>query len=127
MLGYLSHLVLDEIWSIRYIMAGRVLKNSFGTALKLFGRELVAEHLGVRQAGDPDVPGDQRPQLDAAVLRSAPQSARAAGREQVNGYGVVSIHSVTGPSLTSSTCMCGRKRPLATSIPWAATASMKTW
>ena len=33
MLGYLSHLVLDELYSI----GGRRLKHSFGTALKLFG------------------------------------------------------------------------------------------
>ena len=35
-LGYLSHLVLDEIYSIQW-RHGLRLKNSFGTALKLFG------------------------------------------------------------------------------------------
>jgi hypothetical protein len=37
-LGYLSHLVLDEIWSIEIYHGRPRLKSSFGTALKLFGR-----------------------------------------------------------------------------------------
>lgn len=41
-LGFLSHLVLDEIWSID-VRRGRVhLKSSFGTALKLWGNGLWA-------------------------------------------------------------------------------------
>jgi len=36
-LGYLSHLVLDEIWSVEW-SHGLHLKSSFGTALKLFGQ-----------------------------------------------------------------------------------------
>jgi hypothetical protein len=36
-LGYVSHLVLDEIWSIEWRGARLHLKNSFGTALKLWG------------------------------------------------------------------------------------------
>lgn len=37
--GYLSHLVLDEIYSVQ-LSHGRIrLKSSFGTALKLFGRD----------------------------------------------------------------------------------------
>ena len=35
-IGYLSHLVLDEIWSVEW-SHGLHLKSSFGTALKLFG------------------------------------------------------------------------------------------
>jgi hypothetical protein len=38
MLGYLSHLVLDEIYSFQLSGRGVRLKSSFGTALKLFGR-----------------------------------------------------------------------------------------
>jgi hypothetical protein len=38
-LGYLSHLVLDEIWSVEMYHGRLRLKSSFGTALKLFGRE----------------------------------------------------------------------------------------
>jgi len=38
-LGFLSHLVLDEIWSVR-LRSGRLnVKKSFGTALKVFGRD----------------------------------------------------------------------------------------
>jgi membrane-bound metal-dependent hydrolase YbcI (DUF457 family) len=37
-LGYLSHLVLDEIYSIQWSGGRLRLKNSFGTALKLFGQ-----------------------------------------------------------------------------------------
>jgi hypothetical protein len=39
MLGYLSHLVLDEIWSIQFRYGKMKLKSSFGTALKIFGRD----------------------------------------------------------------------------------------
>jgi hypothetical protein len=37
MIGYLSHLVLDEIWSVEW-SHGLRLKSSFGTALKFFGQ-----------------------------------------------------------------------------------------
>lgn len=35
-IGYLSHLLLDELWSIEWHRGRLRLKNSFGTALKLF-------------------------------------------------------------------------------------------
>ena len=37
-MGYLSHLLLDEIYSIEWSRGRLRLKSSFGTALKLFGR-----------------------------------------------------------------------------------------
>ncbi len=37
-LGYLSHLVLDEIWAVRWYRGRWHFKSSFGTALKFFGR-----------------------------------------------------------------------------------------
>jgi membrane-bound metal-dependent hydrolase YbcI (DUF457 family) len=37
-LGYLSHLLLDELYSIEWHKGRLRLKSSFGTALKLFGR-----------------------------------------------------------------------------------------
>ena len=41
-LGFLTHLVLDEIWSFR-VRSGRLnIKNSLGTALKFFGRDHLA-------------------------------------------------------------------------------------
>lgn len=36
-LGYLSHLVLDEIWSVEVSLTGSRLKSSSGTAVKFFG------------------------------------------------------------------------------------------
>ncbi len=36
-LGFLSHLVLDEIWSVDFRRGSFVFKSSFGTALKLWG------------------------------------------------------------------------------------------
>src|SRR5262249_22565528 len=36
-LGFFSHLFLDEIWSINMSKGGRLLKKSFGTAIKFFG------------------------------------------------------------------------------------------
>ena len=37
-LGYLSHLILDELYSVEWHRGRLRLKQSFGTALKLFGR-----------------------------------------------------------------------------------------
>jgi hypothetical protein len=38
-LGFLTHLVLDEIWSLQLRSGKLNVKRSFGTALKLFGRD----------------------------------------------------------------------------------------
>lgn len=41
-LGFMTHLILDEIWSFG-VRGGRLnVKRSFGTALKLFGRDRIA-------------------------------------------------------------------------------------
>lgn len=40
-LGYVSHLALDELYSIHYVRGRMALKRSFGTALKLIGRDWV--------------------------------------------------------------------------------------
>ena len=37
LLGYLSHLILDELYSIEWRRGRLRLKQSFGTAVKLFG------------------------------------------------------------------------------------------
>ncbi len=39
-LGFLSHLVLDEIWAVRQGLFGPKVKKSFGTALKFAGPDL---------------------------------------------------------------------------------------
>ncbi len=41
-LGFLSHLVLDEIWSVKVGVTGVSVKRSFGTALKFFSKSLWA-------------------------------------------------------------------------------------
>lgn len=41
-LGYLSHLVLDEIWSVEVNLTGSRLKSSSGTALKFFSKNAAA-------------------------------------------------------------------------------------
>jgi hypothetical protein len=38
-LGFLSHLVLDEIYAVDWAGRSIRIKSSFGTALKLFGKE----------------------------------------------------------------------------------------
>jgi membrane-bound metal-dependent hydrolase YbcI (DUF457 family) len=42
LLGFLSHLLLDEVWSVRMTYTGPRLKKSFGTAFKLWGNNLWA-------------------------------------------------------------------------------------
>jgi membrane-bound metal-dependent hydrolase YbcI (DUF457 family) len=59
-LGFLTHLVLDEIWSVKLGMFGPKFKKSFGTALKFYGPVLwpnlityvLALILGALAAGD---------------------------------------------------------------------------
>lgn len=41
-LGFLSHLVLDEIWSVEVSLTGSRLKSSSGTAVKFFGNNAAA-------------------------------------------------------------------------------------
>jgi hypothetical protein len=41
-LGFLTHLVLDEIWSVRLGLFGSKVKKAFGTAMKFHGRVLWA-------------------------------------------------------------------------------------
>jgi membrane-bound metal-dependent hydrolase YbcI (DUF457 family) len=38
-LGYLCHLLLDELWSFQFVRGRLRLKQSFGTSLKLFSRQ----------------------------------------------------------------------------------------
>lgn len=40
-IGFMSHLVLDEMWSVDFKRGRYLFKSSFGTALKLWGRERV--------------------------------------------------------------------------------------
>ncbi|NDC55039.1 MAG: metal-dependent hydrolase, partial [Planctomycetia bacterium] len=59
-LGFLTHLVLDEIWSVRMGWFGPKVKKSFGTALKFYGSEawsnlltyVLVVALGALAAGD---------------------------------------------------------------------------
>ena len=59
-LGFLTHLVLDEIWSVKMGWFGPKVKKSFGTALKFYGPEawsnllayVLVVVLGVLAAGD---------------------------------------------------------------------------
>lgn len=44
-LGFLSHLILDEIWSVDYRRGKYSFKNSFGTALKLWGHNSWANYM----------------------------------------------------------------------------------
>ena len=61
LLGFFSHLLLDEIWSVQ-LRSGRLnIKKSFGTALKFWGKDSWANFavyatlavLGVLAVGDP--------------------------------------------------------------------------
>lgn len=59
-IGFLTHLVLDEIWSVRLGMFGPKFKKSFGTALKFVGPDVwpnvatygLAGVLGAASTGD---------------------------------------------------------------------------
>ncbi|MFO0066459.1 MAG: metal-dependent hydrolase, partial [Pirellulaceae bacterium] len=85
MLGFLSHLLLDEVWSIDFQGGRYRYKNTFGTALKLWGKDgsinlLVYGLLGLlawivssdlkRQVSDP--PGQKEQQSQGEVLPSRP-------------------------------------------------------
>jgi membrane-bound metal-dependent hydrolase YbcI (DUF457 family) len=44
-LGFLSHLILDEIWSVDFKRGTYMFKSSFGTALKLWGNNRWANYM----------------------------------------------------------------------------------
>jgi membrane-bound metal-dependent hydrolase YbcI (DUF457 family) len=44
-LGFLSHLLLDEMWSVEFKRGGYQFKSSFGTALKFWGRSNLANSM----------------------------------------------------------------------------------
>ena len=44
-LGFLSHLILDEIWSVDFRRGKYMFKSSFGTALKLWGNNTWANYV----------------------------------------------------------------------------------
>jgi hypothetical protein len=91
MLGFLSHLLLDEVWSIDFQGGRYRYKNSFGTALKLWGKDgsinlLVYGLLGLlawivssdlkRQQGDPAGQREQRPHAEVVPSNSNSPSDR---------------------------------------------------
>ncbi|MEZ6133763.1 MAG: metal-dependent hydrolase [Pirellulaceae bacterium] len=44
-LGFMSHLILDEIWSVEFRRGQYRFKSSFGTALKLWGNDRMANYM----------------------------------------------------------------------------------
>lgn len=44
-IGFLSHLILDEIWSVDFRRGNYAFKSSFGTALKLWGNNAWANYM----------------------------------------------------------------------------------
>ena len=78
-LGFLTHLTLDEIWSLSLGRTGVHVKKSSGTALKLFGNDLLPNVgvyakllvLAVLAFGDPDM----LPNIDESEV-DIPQVAR---------------------------------------------------
>ncbi len=79
-LGFLTHLILDEIWSVKLGMFGPKIKKSFGTAVKFLGNEawanivtyLLVIVLGALAASDAAVNENMsvvRQQMEQAALQ----------------------------------------------------------
>jgi len=79
-LGFLTHLILDEIWSVKLGMFGPKIKKSFGTAVKFLGNEawanivtyLLVIILGALAASDAAVNENMsvvRQQMEQAALQ----------------------------------------------------------
>lgn len=104
-LGFMSHLVLDEIWSFQVGIGGVRVKKSFGTAIKFFSDSLWANvstygklvFLVLLAMGDPalmeryDLGDHQAPQIARGLLdRVFGRIERAAARlEQGQGWRLV--------------------------------------
>lgn len=79
-LGFLTHLVLDEIWAVRMGLFGPKVKKAFGTALKFHGAEawsnllayVLVVVLGVLAAGD--AARNERVQLIRQQMEQAARS-----------------------------------------------------
>lgn len=104
-LGFLSHLVLDEIWSVSVGLGGVRVKRSFGTALKFYSGSLWANvstyaklvFVALLAMGDPaimeryDLGDHQAPQITRAFLdRVLGRMERAAANfEEGQGWRLV--------------------------------------
>lgn len=87
-LGFMTHLVLDEIWSVRMGWFGPKVKKSFGTAMKFIGPDIwpnllvyaIALILGAMAAGDAAWTERMATvrQQTAAAQRQIEQATRAA-------------------------------------------------
>lgn len=98
-LGYLVHLVLDEIWAIEMSGARFRLKKSFGTALKLLGQSAPANSstwalltgmsvFAAHDQGHPEIPEPfqhARPELLTPTLTPTPSARRPTYINQARG------------------------------------------
>jgi hypothetical protein len=75
-LGYLTHLVLDEIYSIQFRRGRLRLKESFGTALKLFGHDHWANFTTYGKLILLSTLIFYDPQTDQTASKTKPQSVR---------------------------------------------------
>jgi hypothetical protein len=103
LLGFLSHLILDELWSID-VRRGR-LKKSFGTAIKFWGDSLwanvstYAKVLGLTYlvANDPQ----WMSQFEDASGRQRDMASQAAPQEKTNASTVGSVPQASDVSATA--------------------------
>ncbi len=149
-IGFLVHLVLDELYSVN--MRGMRLKKSAGSALKLWTRKRLWPNistygklalLALLVWSDPSL-AVPPPHEEADAPRAARQAERVERPERARAtsdlfrerrrrprtatpgaYALLSTRSVTGPSLTRATSMWARNRPVATRTPQLATARAK--
>jgi len=78
-LGYLSHLVLDEIWAVRQGLFGPKVKKSFGTAMKFHGSEAwatIVTYLLVIVLGAIAAHDASRTERNSAIRQQMEQASR---------------------------------------------------
>ena len=102
-LGFLTHLILDEIWSVKLGMFGPKIKKSFGTAVKFLGNEawanivtyllviilgaLAASDAAVnKHVGSPPADGAGRPQCPPCP--TTPQSTTLSSSKYVVAFSI---------------------------------------
>ncbi len=87
-LGYLTHLVLDELFSLHYVRGRMAAKRSFWHGPEaLYHAPVVAQRIHLRQAGRADLSGAQRARMDGSGVPGtlAGSSPAAGGRMATNG------------------------------------------
>jgi membrane-bound metal-dependent hydrolase YbcI (DUF457 family) len=96
-IGYMTHLVLDEIYSVEVVRGKTKLKRSFGTAVKLFGHNFLANAFTYAALAGLTFLTTQEPGWMSNVYHQQLQQTAQRWAEQVQSYSSEALARISGP------------------------------